>query len=177
MWAFKPGTCGLQPHAPGSWYCFVCTLVRVCVCVCLCVCVSVCVCVCTLVRVRVSMSPASATSQWLGTGNVFWRQKYSHKFGARLLSPGRRLMAPLSTRHSCAPAEVLRASQGVFHQKSAQRAKTAVLTASTWNIRSMVDTGCLHVGMCVCLSVCLPLRELITSGVIWCDIDRVWLVT
>ena len=49
-------------------------------------------------------------------------------------------MAPLSTRHSCAPAEVLRASQGVFHQKSAQRAKTAVLTASTWNIRSMVDT-------------------------------------
>ena len=34
--------------------------------------------------------------------------------------------------------------------------------------------------MCVCLSVCLsvcwPPSELITSGVIWCDIDRVQLV-
>ena len=42
--------------------------------------------------------------------------------------------------HSCAPVEVLRASQGDFHPKSAQRAKTAVLTVSTWNVRSMVDT-------------------------------------
>ena len=49
-------------------------------------------------------------------------------------------MASLGIRHSCAPAEVLRASQGGFHPKSAQRAKTAVLTASTWNVRSMVDT-------------------------------------
>ena len=60
-------------------------------------------------------------------------------------------MAPLSTRHSCAPAEVLRASQGVFHQKSAQRARTAVLTASTWNIHSMVDTLC----VCACMRVCV----------------------
>ena len=33
-----------------------------------------------------------------------------------------------------------------------------------------------HVGMCVCVSVCPPPRPLITSGVIWCDIDRVRLV-
>ena len=49
-------------------------------------------------------------------------------------------MASLIIRQSCAPAEVLRASQGVYHQKSAHRAKTAVLTASTWNVHSMVDT-------------------------------------
>ena len=41
---------------------------------------------------------------------------------------------------------------------------------------------CLCIGMCmcvcasVCLSVCLAPRALITSGVIWCDIGRVWLV-
>ena len=31
--------------------------------------------------------------------------------------------------------------------------------------------GCMRIGYCwyVCLSVCLPLRKLITSGVIWCD--------
>ena len=28
----------------------------------------------------------------------------------------------------------------------------------------------------VCVSVCLPLRALITSGVTWCDTDRVRLV-
>ena len=50
-------------------------------------------------------------------------------------------MASLGIRHCCAPAEVLQASQGDFHQKSTQRAKTAILTASTWNIRSMVDTA------------------------------------
>ena len=35
-----------------------------------------------------------------------------------------------------------------------------------------------HVNMSVfvCLSVCPPPRTLITSGMIWCDIDRVWLV-
>ena len=37
---------------------------------------------------------------------------------------------------------------------------------------------CPHVSMrvCVCLSVCPPPRPLITSGVIWCDIDLVRLV-
>ena len=30
--------------------------------------------------------------------------------------------------------------------------------------------------VCVCVSVCLPPRPLITSGVIWCDIGRVRLV-
>ena len=49
-------------------------------------------------------------------------------------------MVLLGIRHSCAPAEVLRASQGDFHQKSAQRAKIAVLTAGAWNVHSMVDT-------------------------------------
>ena len=49
-------------------------------------------------------------------------------------------MVSLSIRYSCAPAEVLPASQGDSHQKSTQRAKTAVLIASTWNICSMVDT-------------------------------------
>ena len=49
-------------------------------------------------------------------------------------------MVSLNICQSCAPAEVLQASQGVYHQKSAHRAKTAVLTASTWNVRSMVDT-------------------------------------
>ena len=36
--------------------------------------------------------------------------------------------------------KVLRASQGVYYQKSAHRAKTAVLIANTWNVHSMVDT-------------------------------------
>ena len=34
---------------------------------------------------------------------------------------------------------------------------------------------CLCVGMCVCLCVS-TLKALITSGMIWCDIGRVWLV-
>ena len=50
------------------------------------------------------------------------------------------MVSSLGVCHSCVSAKVLQASQGGFHQKSAQRAKTAVLTASTWNIRSMVDT-------------------------------------
>ena len=29
----------------------------------------------------------------------------------------------------------------------------------------------MNVGMCVCVCVCLPPRLLITSGVMWCDID------
>ena len=79
------------------------------------------------------------------------QQKYSYKFGACLLSPGCRLMASLGIHHSCATAEVLQASQGDFHQKSAQkRAKTAVLKASTWNICSMVDNVC----MCVYYVCC-----------------------
>ena len=34
----------------------------------------------------------------------------------------------------------------------------------------------MHQYVCVCLSVCLPLRALITSGVKWCDIGCVQLV-
>ena len=34
----------------------------------------------------------------------------------------------------------------------------------------------MRVCVSVCLSVCLPPRPLITSGVIWCDIDSVRLV-
>ena len=33
-----------------------------------------------------------------------------------------------------------------------------------------------YVCMCACVSVCLPPRPLITSGVIWRDIGHVWLV-
>ena len=32
------------------------------------------------------------------------------------------------------------ATRGSFQHKSAHRGRTAVLTASTWNVRSMVDT-------------------------------------
>ena len=49
-------------------------------------------------------------------------------------------MMSLSTRHARAPAEVFRASQGCHHLNFAQSARTAVLTASTWNVYSMVDT-------------------------------------
>jgi len=51
-------------------------------------------------------------------------------------------MASLGTRQACTPAEVLRASQGYHQLNCTQRAKTAVLPASTWNVhvRSMVDT-------------------------------------
>ena len=49
-------------------------------------------------------------------------------------------MVSLDIRLSCASAEVLRASQGSFQHKSTHTARTAVLTASTWNVRSMVDT-------------------------------------
>ena len=34
--------------------------------------------------------------------------------------------------------------------------------------------GCLYVCICVCL--CVHLRLLITSGVMWRDVDRIWLV-
>ena len=33
-----------------------------------------------------------------------------------------------------------------------------------------------NVVMCVCMSVCLSFRALITRGMIWCDIDQGWLV-
>ena len=35
---------------------------------------------------------------------------------------------------------------------------------------------CVCVSLCLCVSVCPPLRPLISSGVIWCDIDRAQLV-
>ena len=35
---------------------------------------------------------------------------------------------------------------------------------------------CLSVSVCLCVSVCPPPRPLITSGMIWCDIDHVQLV-
>ena len=35
---------------------------------------------------------------------------------------------------------------------------------------------CVSVSVCLCVSVCPPLRSLITSGMIWCGIDRVRLV-
>ena len=31
---------------------------------------------------------------------------------------------------------------------------------------------CMHVCVCMCLRVCPPPRLLITSGMMWCDIDR-----
>ena len=46
-------------------------------------------------------------------------------------------MVSLNIRQSCTLSEVL---QVVYHQKSAHRAKIAVLTASTWNVSSMMDT-------------------------------------
>ena len=49
-------------------------------------------------------------------------------------------MTSLGTHQACTPAEVLQASQGYHLPNYAQRAKTGVLTASTWNVRSMVDT-------------------------------------
>ena len=78
------------------------------------------------------------------------------------MSPGHRLIASLDIHHSCTPAEVLLASQGDFHSKFAQRAKTAVLTASTWNICSMVDTEvpvAVAVCVCVCVHVCVCVLE------------------
>ena len=48
----------------------------------------------------------SKSLRWLGKATSFGGEKYSHKFGACLLSPGSHLMVPLGIRHSCAPAEV-----------------------------------------------------------------------
>ena len=50
------------------------------------------------------------------------------------------LMVSLGTHQACTPVEVLRASQGYHQLNCAQRAKTAVSTASTWNVRSMVNS-------------------------------------
>jgi len=36
--------------------------------------------------------------------------------------------------------------------------------------------ACACVCVCVCVCVCLPPRLLITSGMIWCDIEPLWLV-
>ena len=50
---------------------------------------------------------------------------------------------------------------------------------ATEGCTGLVSWNCFgsHVGMCVylCVSVCPP-PALITSGMIWCDIDHVWLV-
>ena len=48
-------------------------------------------------------------------------------------------MVSLGTRQDRTPTEVLQTSQGYHLPNCAQRAKTAVLTASTWNVHSMVD--------------------------------------
>ena len=39
-----------------------------------------------------------------------------------------------------------------------------------------LEIALVRVTVCMCVSVCLPPRPLITSGVIWCDIDCVQLV-
>ena len=44
----------------------------------------------------------------------------------------------------------------------------------SWNCFGPCVSMCARA--CVCVSVCLPPRPLITSGVIWCDIGRVRLV-
>jgi len=36
--------------------------------------------------------------------------------------------------------------------------------------------ACVRVCVCVCVCVCPPPRLLITNGVIWCDIELLWLV-
>ena len=58
-----------------------------------------------------------------------------------VLSPGHYLIMSFSSYQPCAPAEVLKASQGK-HPKSALKAKTVLLTASTWKVCTMVDTVC-----------------------------------
>ena len=56
-----------------------------------------------------------------------------------VLSPGHRLMAPLSTCQASIPVEDLRTSQGLnvfaFRVK-----RLPYWRLSTWNVRSMVDT-------------------------------------
>ena len=59
---------------------------------------------------------------------------------------------------------------------------------STWFLRIAFVRGCLYACLCVCVSVCVcvcvcvvcvrvcvhvPPRLLITSGMIWCDIDPI----
>ena len=52
------------------------------------------------------------------------------------------------------------------------------LAACAWflGIALVGVSVCQYACVCVSVSVCLPPRPLITSGVIWCDIDRVQLV-
>ena len=52
----------------------------------------------------------------------------------------------------------------------------------SWNCFCLQMSPCMHACECACACVhararvCLPLRALITSGIIWCDIDPLWLV-
>ena len=55
-----------------------------------------------------------------------------------VLSPGRHLIMSFSSYQPCAPAEVSQRK----HPKSALKAKTILLTASTSKVHTMVDTVC-----------------------------------
>ena len=48
--------------------------------------------------------------------------------------------------------------------------------AHTWFLRIVSVHKCLYACLHVCVCVCLPLRLLITSGMMWHDIDPMWLV-
>ena len=48
--------------------------------------------------------------------------------------------------------------------------------AHAWFLRIASVRECLYACVCVCVCVCPPLRLLITSGMMWCDIDHIRLV-
>ena len=72
---------------------------------------------------------------------------------------------------------------GSYPKSSAGVSSTSILTLifkpCAWpspGFLKLLWFVCWYVCVCVCVSVCPPPRPLITSGVMWCDIDRVRLV-
>ena len=58
------------------------------------------------------------------------------------------------------------------HEHSTKTFLNKARAARTW----FLEIALVRTSVCMCVSVCSPPRPLITSGMIWCDIDRVRLV-
>jgi len=71
----------------------------------------------------------------------------------------------------------LHTNTGKFICKFLNKAHAGLWPVRAWFLEiTFVRDVCMRVCVCVCVCVCPPPRLLITSGLIWCEIELLWLV-
>ena len=109
----------------------------------------VCVCVCGV------CPQLSSTSSWLGVGNVLCAAKSTQaSLDLCMLSPGRRMMAPLGISQARSPAEGLQPSQG--NQSAHRMGNDRYLFPPIGGTRDPYGQCLVKVKVwCVCVCVCV----------------------